>query len=165
MQHHAQTKPHLYIQNWGDCIQIHLLTFSDTFGRIMLLSSIRSIWLKYVVKCVELNKKRTCERHSLLREPRKITITKLTQNVCTSDCFSLLLNSWHSGDLSPNSEDVFAFNTNTDVCCPCWTHRCVEKWLYSFFFSLFFSLNEPREWLVIIHHGDGRARRNSFKVY
>lgn len=29
--------------------------------------------------------------------------------------------------------DVFAFNTNTDVCCPCWTHRCVEKLLYSLF--------------------------------
>lgn len=75
-------------------------------------------------------------------------------------CFSVLLNTWRLEDLSPKRADTFTFNINTDVCCPCWTHRCVEKWLYCVFSSV-----EPQEEPVTICHCDGRACRILFKVY
>lgn len=64
------------------------------------------------------------------------------------------------GHLSPDGVDVFAFSTNTDVRCPCWTHTDVLRNGLILFFSA-----EPRGRPPTIHHADGRARRNSFKVY
>lgn len=65
-----------------------------------------------------------------------------------------------SGRSSPDGADVFAFSTNTDVRCPCWTHTDVLRNGLIVFFSA-----EPRGRPPTIHHADGRPRRNSLKVY
>lgn len=103
-------------------------------GALWVINSINCFWLNCVH--TELNKVQ-----NLPGSAASLWFEKIHKNPIKSkclhvrlkqDCVSVLLNSWHLGDLSPNSEDIFAFNTNTDVCCPCWTQMCWEIALFSF---------------------------------